>query len=128
MKKNRVLLIAAFTALLFAVSAQAAELRVSIPFPFLAGDTVLPQGEYRIAWDGRSPNVITFLDSAGRAQKQLVIMSRLTRSESISVSGPAVVFDKVGSQRTVSEIWLSDRDGFLVGSVAGKHSHELLNG
>lgn len=51
---SRLALAFAVCALLFAVAAQAQTVRANIPFAFVAGDRLMPAGEYRLVLDGRT--------------------------------------------------------------------------
>jgi hypothetical protein len=37
------------------------------------------------------------------------------------------VFDRVGDERFLSEVWLPGEDGYLVRGTAAQHQHDIVN-
>jgi hypothetical protein len=109
-------------------SARAAEFVDStIPFGFHAGKADLPAGEYRMAinWDER---VLTVQDLKSNKNTAVPFVTTLAKNAP-SASGMArVVFDSAGGGYTLSEVWLPEAEGVLVGATPGKHEHKVIMG
>jgi hypothetical protein len=102
--------------------------RVEVPFAFKAAETALPAGSYRVAIVTHGKKTTVLL--AGKEQVELPVVTRLA---SVGQRGDAarLVFDKVGEERVLSEVWLPGIDGLLVqGAEAaqGLEVHEIVGG
>jgi hypothetical protein len=53
---------------------------------------------------------------------QLNIITRL--ASEIPNATSRLVFDVLGSERVLSEVWIAGEDGFLVASTQGEHGHQ----
>ena len=92
-------------------------------FEFQAGGKTFPIGQYKIIHEEKSPWVE--LTTKGGAVTKLDIITVLARDSSSTTS--RLVFDKVGNDRVLSEVWLGDQDGLLlVGSNSKDHAHETV--
>ena len=105
--------------------AQAVQVSVDIPFAFQAAGKTLPPGHYdfREASDAESIRV------TGNAKGAEVLVPTLTRMAA-EIHGHAsdshAVFDVVNGVYTLSEIWESGFDGFLVHATKGPHKHHVI--
>jgi len=99
---------------------------VKIPFQFVAGEATLPPGDYRIERDVANPTVLRVLGPDGKNSG--VVLFVVTRLAPVGRSGySSCVFDKIGSKRYLSEVWMSGQDGFLVKSTKEKHEHAVID-
>jgi hypothetical protein len=57
---------------------------------------------------------------------ELTAITRLARQHMDDAPQASFVFDKVGEQRTLTEVWLPDQDGYLVDSTTAEHEHDVL--
>lgn len=124
---HRALLAAAVLALLFGTFAygQAGNtLRVKVPFDFTVGKDVLPAGEYIVTES--DSGVITVTSVTDR--KKAVVVNVITRLAMVGTAkdDARVVFDKVNDKNVLSEIWLPDKDGFLIHAERQKHTHQTV--
>jgi hypothetical protein len=78
--------------LLFSFAAQAQTVRANVPFSFLAGDRVLPAGEYKLAIDART-GIIQFQPSADAG---FYIASHCYTSRESAADRGALVFHRYG--------------------------------
>ncbi len=114
-------------ALIFAVAATAEELpslKATIDHPFIANGKMLPAGSYRLDFDSGSQSFSIFGPSKG-ADAIAVVEGRLSGPMANMKIGEAkLVFDVVGDKYVLSEIWIPNEAGFLVGTerLAKTHS------
>ena len=119
-------LVAAFAvALPAAASAQTLHVRADIPFSFQAEGKTLPAGRYEFTEIDNGAIVRV----AGASGENAVLMPTLTRVAA-EVHGHAddshVVFDVVNGVHTLSEVWSSGSDGFLVSVTKAAHTHKVI--
>ncbi len=99
---------------------------IQIPFPFVAGTgfKTFPAGTYDLTQP--SPQVLVL---RGPGPKGVVVevqvMTRLA-NPSAPITESKVVFDKVGDQYYISEVWVPGADGFLVGAARDVHTHQTI--
>lgn len=99
------------------------ELTVEVPFAFNAAEESLPAGSYVVQLRGQ---VLAIKSDDGGKNTVLNVVTRLARKSSSDSNGSNLVFDKVGGERFLSEVWLSDGDGFLVRGTQEDHEHQLV--
>ena len=98
--------------------------KATIDFPFVAGSTQCPAGSYSFESDGTK---ITLRSSDPKGSTVIMlILTRLGRHD--KDKGPEFVFDKVGDQMKLSEIWPSKQDGYLVLMSPEAHGHRVVGG
>ena len=102
----------------------AGDLTVNIPQPFIVGGKNFPAGHYRIlAEDENDPFVhIQNLDTK-TGLSDVRFDTRLSERKGEEGS---VVFDKVGNQLYLSEIYFVGIDGFFFKGAPGKHKHLVV--
>jgi hypothetical protein len=126
--KRGVLLAAVTVALLVIVGGSAAYAQdvatVNVPFKFNVGKSILNPGKYEVtvAADQRT---ITLTPEHGNA----TVTPAITRlAQQMVMSDAKLVFDKVGEQYALSEVWLPTEDGYLVHDTKAPHQHHILTG
>ena len=93
----------------------------NIPFNFIVNGKTYPPGKYRISLNDAETTVE--LQKAGSPAILALIDSRLaTRPD----SNAEVVFDVVGKDHYLSEIYIPHMDGFYFKSISAKHTHETI--
>jgi hypothetical protein len=97
---------------------------MKIGFTFYAAGKELKGGKYTI-------EVTPAGHVALRAEKNGTVtdvtpLKSLGRDDKIQE--PKLVFDIIGADRFLSEVWLPGQDGYLVGSSSGPHDQEILGG
>jgi hypothetical protein len=123
---KRGVLLAVTVALLVIVGGGAAYAQdvanVNVPFKFNVGKVVLNPGKYQVTV-AADESVITLTPEHGAA----VATPTLTRLAQHTVMADAkLVFDKVGEQYALSEVWLPTEDGYLVHDTKGPHKHHIV--
>ena len=129
--KHRVfaaVLVSSLLAVAVAVPAHAAgspEIVTKVAFPFQIGETTLPAGSYKISVLSAGASLkIRAVESAETLQ--VSVLTRLARREKSDKGN--LVFDTVGEQKFLSEVWMPGIDGFLVRGTTEEHGHELVGG
>jgi hypothetical protein len=93
-----------------------------MPFSFLAGEKSLPAGTCRFAEGGMEDEPKVTNVKTGES----VMVQIFTR---IAPHGdPEVIFDKVGDEHHLSEIYIPGMDGFLFKGAPVKHTHVRARG
>jgi hypothetical protein len=100
-------------------------LEANIPFAFHVNSKTFPAGQYemRIDWADRRVTVI----GGQHAPAIELFVTTLAPSPHTTVADTRVVFDKVGTTYTLSELWAPNVDGILLHATEGKHEHEVLH-
>ena len=104
MKRNLLAIAMSLPLLLSAAAhAQTTQLKVTVPFDFTAGDTVLPAGDYDVQsigpWGGKALSIRSVNSSAGT-----VVLSNSCQSVKTSDRG-RLVFYRYGNQYFLAEVW-----------------------
>jgi hypothetical protein len=98
--------------------------RVNIPIAFNVSGKVLPAGDYVFSptADDRSVRVAGEKDSA-----VALVLTRLAAGIHTTPGDSHIVFDKIGEDYFLSEIWIPGRDGFVLRATEENHTHRVLN-
>ncbi len=107
-----------------AMYAQTVSLRANIPFAFTAGQKQLPAGEYSFTptANGETVRVASNKDTA-----LALVLTRMAAGIHTTPKDAHVVFDKMGDQYFLSEIWIPGVDGFDLHNTTQKHEHQIIN-
>lgn len=96
----------------------------NVPFAFKAGAKSLPAGEYEFVLH---PNdEIVAVSSTTNPKGPSSMVGIVTMLASAGSPDARVVFDKVGGQYILSEVWQPEGEGVLVQATKGKHEHHVL--
>jgi hypothetical protein len=95
---------------------------LKVTFPFQVSDKVLPAGTYSI--EQPSAEILVLRDAKGDVVQMPVIIRVAKLSPPLTES--KVIFDKFGDSYYISEIWVPDRDGFVVGATREIHTHHAV--
>jgi hypothetical protein len=98
--------------------------KVTIDFAFVAGGTTLQAGAYEI--EASQDRVLLRSTSGKVSQIAMTVITRLGRHD--NDTDPELIFDKVGDQLRLSEVWFPDLDGYLVLNTPVDHEHRVLGG
>ena len=117
---------AALFTLLFAVSTAFGVdfVKSDIPFSFHVGAKTLPAGAYEFRID-RDTEMVTVLGPKG--SDAIAFVTTLGPTPHSNATDNRVVFDKVGDNYTLSEVWDPGNDGVLVHATKGKHEHQVIH-
>ena len=105
--------------------AQEDVLEANVPFAFHINSQTFPAGQYelRIDWADRRVTVI----GGQHAPAIELFLTTLAASPHTTPTDAHLVFDKVGTAYTLSELWAPGVDGILLHATEGKHEHEVLH-
>jgi hypothetical protein len=104
----------------FAQNAQ----KVSVPFKFTAGNSALPAGTYYFVAQAAASHV-EVRDEGQKVIARIPVITRLGKTGGKLSTSARLVFDTIGEERYLSEVWLAGVDGFLVRATAEKHEHTM---
>ncbi len=123
MRVVSVILTLSLLAVLAGNYAYAGTLTVNIRQPFIAGGKSLPAGRYRILADDENAQFVTIRNLETSTSSEIRFDTRLSAREGENGSA---VFDKVGDELYLSEIYIIGMDGFFFKSAPGKHKHLVV--
>jgi hypothetical protein len=112
-----------------AVKAQAPakEIYTKVSFPFMVGEKLFMPGDYQISRANGASAAIKVSTWDGTASVEVAVITRLARQEhSDHGTTDTLVFDRVGDQNFLSEVWMLGEDGYLVRGTAEEHSHKIV--
>ena len=120
---RRLMLFSLFTSCAIgpAIGQTAQTVRAQIPYEFTVGSKTLPAGTYTLS---ASAALIQVQPPSGAAVAARIV-TRLGGPAEFLQDG-ALVFDKEGGQRILSEVWMPGSDGILLHSTPKDHTHEVL--
>jgi hypothetical protein len=105
--------------------AQAFHVAADIPFAFQTAGKTLPAGHYDFLETSDS-EFIHVTGSATGAEVLAPTMARIASETHGHAGDTHVVFDVVNGGYTLSEIWESGFDGFLLHATKGPHKHHVI--
>jgi hypothetical protein len=100
-------------------------LHVSIPFKFFFGGKPFEPGEYVVSNPASAPKFISLQAVKGRSGHQVAIITRLDATHEGS-KAQRLIFDNVGGDKHLSEVWIPGKDGFLILGTPQEHSHNVV--
>jgi hypothetical protein len=106
--KNSLLALAMSAALLMSAAAhtQTTQLKVTVPFEFIAGDTVLPAGDYDVqsvdTWGGKALSIHNMTSNAGT-----LLLSNSCQLAKTSDSNK-LVFYRYGQRYFLAKVWTAN--------------------
>jgi hypothetical protein len=103
--------------------AQAQAPSVHIGFSFVAASKMLTAGNYSV--DIASNGNVVLTPEKGGAAVELPQIKALSHRK---VQRPELIFDVMGSVRYLSEVWLPEKGGCLVGEVNDPQERETVSG
>jgi hypothetical protein len=99
-------------------------IKTNVAFPFQVKSETLPAGEYQFSID-RETEMVSILGPKGSGG-MIPILTALAAAPHSDATDAHIVFDKVGTTYTLSELWEPGADGVLVYATKGKHEHHVL--
>jgi hypothetical protein len=100
-------------------------LKAKIGFEFTVGGKVLPMGDYEFVVTGDGQ--VVRVQGQGKAVEMANVITRLAGEMHTTPQDAHLVFDVVGTNHMLSEIWIPGEDGYLVHSTKGVHTHKVVN-
>jgi hypothetical protein len=100
-------------------------LQGNIPFAFQVGQKTLPAGEYAIKIN-RDEGAVIVRNLAPKGPEALeAILTYLASPAHFTAKDADIVFDKVGNDYVLSELWRPGADGVLLHATKGPHEHRV---
>ncbi len=96
---------------------------VTIPFGFSVAGKPEPAGKYEILSEDPTVNTLVLRNIESRKSVMVPFTTRLAMREG---DQDALVFDKAGDKYYLSEIHLSNTDGYFLPGAPGQHTHEQV--
>ena len=100
------------------------KISANVPFDFIVAGKVLPAGNYDFV---RSPDERSIRVSGGKESAVALVLSRLAAGMHTTPKDAHVIFDKLNDQYFLSEVWMTNMDGFDLHNAPEKHEHKILN-
>ncbi len=121
--KRALVLAAAVIALVGLVSVYAQDVALmNMPFKFTVGKTVMQPGKYRVTVSV-DESMVTMTPERGQA----AMVAAITRlGQHAKMNDATLIFDRVGEDYTLSEVWLPGQDGYLVHDTKTPHKHHIV--
>ncbi|HSA97106.1 MAG TPA: hypothetical protein VLJ16_13715 [Acidobacteriota bacterium] len=125
--KRKLVLTACLLALAAVTAAygQGVTIKASVDFSFVVEGKPLPAGTYEFTRE--SSEQAFRVASEGKEKAVALVITRLYVDLTTSPKEPRVVFDKVGENYTLSEIWIPGHDGYVLALTKGKHEHKAIS-
>jgi hypothetical protein len=107
--------------------APAKEIYTKVSFPFVVGEKIFMPGDYRILRVDDVKPSIKVISWDGTSSVQVPVITRLAQQEhSEHDTKESLVFDRVGDQSFLSEVWMLGEDGYLVRGTVEEHHHTVV--
>jgi hypothetical protein len=104
----------------------AKEIYTKISFPFVVGDKIFMPGDYKISRVNNVGLSIKVTSWDGSASVEVPVITRLARQEHAGHDTmESLVFDRVGDQSFLSEVWMLGEDGYLLKGTVEEHQHKV---
>lgn len=98
--------------------------RVNVPFKFNLADRPYPASMYFFRYEAAS-NQLEVLGRDKNFMVRVPVVTRLAQKAAAKDNGNVrLVFDQVGEERYLSEVWFPSSDGLLIRATAERHLHE----
>jgi hypothetical protein len=124
--KKHLMAATCFAILLFATFGSAKSIDAEVPFGFKAAGTAFPAGAYH--FDYRSgQNFVVVRSTEKGPTAQVLIITRLAGATHTTPGDAHVVFDKIGNDHFLSELWIPGIDGFDLLNTREAHEHSIVN-
>ena len=109
------------------VEAQSIPQRVNVPFKFNLNEKAFPAAMYYVRYEQSSDNV-EVLGQNRNLLSRVRVITRLAPSPGARGSANVrLVFDQVGEERYLSEVWIPGADGFLLRATSERHKHATVD-
>ncbi len=107
-------------------SAQSLQISAKIPFEFTTAGKVFPAGQYDFTYNGNL-RIVIVRGADGRSAIDVPIITWLAAAMHTTPNDSHIVFDVVGNNHYLSEIWFTGMDGLDLLTTKELHRHEIVN-
>jgi hypothetical protein len=95
-----------------------------VPFAFVAGNSVLPAGNYEIGVADPTTNI---LEIKSHDTSKAWLVPYVTRLSARGDEKSLLVFDVQGDKKYLSELFAPPEDAFALEGARGMHTHETVS-
>ncbi len=107
--------------------AQSVPQRVNVPFKFNLNEKAFPAAMYYVRYE-QSSDSVEVLGQSRNLLSRVRVITRLAPSPGAKSNGSVrLVFDQVGEERYLSEVWIPGADGFLLRATSERHKHATVD-
>ena len=102
------------------------QVKAKVAFDFHVGDKLYPAGSYQVLRRYPMATSLVITNDEGD-ETSLPVIALLARQEHDAHSTTGnLVFNRVGDERVLSEVWLPGEDGYLVYGTVEPHQHQIV--
>ncbi len=109
----------------FAAAQTQPSIKVDIPFSFAIEGKTLPAGMYEFK-ERPEPSRVAAIRITNTKSKDAVFANIISRLDSRGPAETEIVFDVVGNDHFLSEVYIPGADGYLIKATPGQHTHVRL--
>jgi hypothetical protein len=102
------------------------QVKAKVAFAFQLGDKVYPAGSYQVLRRYPITTNLVIIDEKGEETPLPVIALLAEHEHATHKTSGNLVFNRVGDERFLSEVWLPGEDGYLIYGSAQPHQHEIV--
>jgi hypothetical protein len=108
------------------VTSDKSVIRAKVAFAFHAGDKLYPAGSYEVGRRLPTATSLVIINDKGETTSLPVIALIARQEHAAHKTSGNLVFNRVGDERFLSEVWLPGEDGYLVHGSPTPHEHEIV--
>jgi hypothetical protein len=101
---------------------------VNVPFQFSLAEKAFPASTYYVRCEAAND----FVEILGKDKNLLSRVRVITRLAALpgakSEGSVRLVFDRVGEDHFLSEVWIPGMDGLLLRATSERHQHDIVGG
>lgn len=98
------------------VAQEVHKLTADIPHPFIVSGRQFDAGRYQVELPDRTHTTVIIRSLDGKSGAQALIMSGIAAPKGVAVE-PKLVFESVGDQYVLSQVWMPGHDGYLIAGI-----------
>jgi hypothetical protein len=99
--------------------------RANVGVKFSVAGKELPAGKYSFSRDSAGGWIN--IEGPGKVALRVPVVTRLAAGIHTTPKDAHLVFDTVGGNHYLSEVWVPNQDGYLLRTTKNKHEHAVLD-
>jgi hypothetical protein len=127
--RSKLLVLIGLCLVLAAMAYGQTAVKANIPFAFTAGTKALPAGSYEVYPVPSAAGVVDvrMRSADGKTAVLVPVITRLSGAIHTTPQDSHLVFDKVGENFSLSEVWIPGSDGYVLSTTAKQHEHRVID-